>query len=217
MTGPTPVSALIHAATMVTAGVYLIARSAAVYNASQDGRTAVLLVGAITLMIGAIIGCAYDDIKKVLAYSTVSQIGYMVLATGLGTAGYALGIAHLLAHGFFKSTLFLSAGSVDGGHGRHHGHAKIRGLDQGHDRHARHLPVRVPGDHRNPAVLGLLDERRDHRGHLGQGRHLRHAAGDHGDHRGGLHRVLHDPAHVDDVLEQVALAGGSSGRTTRRR
>ncbi|MGZ4617866.1 MAG: NADH-quinone oxidoreductase subunit L [Frankiaceae bacterium] len=112
MTGPTPVSALIHAATMVTAGVYLIARSAAVYNASQDGRTAVLLVGAITLMIGAIIGCAYDDIKKVLAYSTVSQIGYMVLATGLGTAGYALGIAHLLAHGFFKSTLFLSAGSV---------------------------------------------------------------------------------------------------------
>ena len=112
MTGPTPVSALIHAATMVTAGVYLIARSAAVYNASQDGRTAVLLVGAVTLMIGAIIGCAYDDIKKVLAYSTVSQIGYMVLATGLGTAGYALGIAHLLAHGFFKSTMFLSAGSV---------------------------------------------------------------------------------------------------------
>jgi len=112
MTGPTPVSALIHAATMVTAGVYLIARSATIYNASQDGRTAVLLVGAITLMIGAIIGCAYDDIKKVLAYSTVSQIGYMVLATGLGTAGYALGIAHLLSHGFFKSTMFLSAGSV---------------------------------------------------------------------------------------------------------
>jgi NADH-quinone oxidoreductase subunit L len=112
MEGPTPVSALIHAATMVTAGVFLIARTSPIYNLTGTGRLAVMLVGVITLLIGAIIGCAYDDIKKVLAYSTVSQIGYMILAVGLGPVGYALGIAHLLAHGFFKAGLFLGAGSV---------------------------------------------------------------------------------------------------------
>jgi NADH-quinone oxidoreductase subunit L len=112
MEGPTPVSALIHAATMVTAGVYLIARTHPIYDLSDTGRLIVAIIGTITLLIGAIIGCAYDDIKKVLAYSTVSQIGYMFLAVGLGPVGYALGIAHLLAHGFFKAGLFLGAGSV---------------------------------------------------------------------------------------------------------
>jgi len=112
MEGPTPVSALIHAATMVTAGVYLIARSHPIFDLSEAGRLVVALVGVVTLLIGAIIGCAYDDIKKVLAYSTVSQIGYMILAVGLGPAGYALGIFHLLTHGFFKAGLFLGAGSV---------------------------------------------------------------------------------------------------------
>ncbi|SFQ64369.1 NADH-quinone oxidoreductase subunit L [Amycolatopsis arida] len=112
MEGPTPVSALIHAATMVTAGVYLVARCAPIYNLTETGRLVVTLVGAFTLLLGAVIGCAYDDIKKVLAYSTVSQIGYMMLAVGLGPFGYALGIMHLLTHGFFKAGLFLGAGSV---------------------------------------------------------------------------------------------------------
>jgi NADH-quinone oxidoreductase subunit L len=112
MEGPTPVSALIHAATMVTAGVYLIARSAPIYDLTQNARTVVMCVGAVTLLIGAIAGCAFDDIKKVLAYSTVSQIGYMFLAVGLGPVGYVAGLAHLLAHGFFKAGLFLGAGSV---------------------------------------------------------------------------------------------------------
>ncbi|WNV74986.1 NADH-quinone oxidoreductase subunit L [Geodermatophilus sp. DSM 44513] len=112
MEGPTPVSALIHAATMVTAGVYLIARCAPIYDATPTARTVVLAVGAVTLMIGAIAGCAQDDIKKVLAYSTVSQIGYMFLAVGLGPIGYVAGLAHLLTHGFFKAGLFLGAGSV---------------------------------------------------------------------------------------------------------
>ncbi|GAB3294208.1 NADH-quinone oxidoreductase subunit L [Parasphingorhabdus pacifica] len=112
MEGPTPVSALIHAATMVTAGVYLIARANPLYTLTPDGRLVVALIGAVTLLVGCIIGCAYDDIKKVLAYSTVSQIGYMILAVGLGPAGYALGIMHLLTHGFFKAGLFLGAGSV---------------------------------------------------------------------------------------------------------
>lgn len=112
MEGPTPVSALIHAATMVTAGVYLIVRSGPVFDAAPVARTAVVIVGAVTLLFGAIVGCAKDDIKKALAASTMSQIGYMVLAAGLGPAGYAVAIMHLLTHGFFKAGLFLGAGSV---------------------------------------------------------------------------------------------------------
>ena len=112
MEGPTPVSALIHAATMVTAGVYLIVRSNPIFNASPTAQLAVTVVGAVTLLFGAIIGCAKDDIKKALAGSTMSQIGYMILAAGLGPAGYVFAIAHLLAHGFFKAGLFLGAGSV---------------------------------------------------------------------------------------------------------
>src|SRR5680860_870201 len=112
MEGPTPVSALIHAATMVTAGVYLIARSNFIFEYTADARLAVAIVGTITLLIGAWIGCAKDDIKKVLAGSTMSQIGYMILASGLGVAGYAFAIFHLLTHGFFKANMFLGAGSV---------------------------------------------------------------------------------------------------------
>ena len=112
MEGPTPVSALIHAATMVTAGVYLIARANPIFDATDSARLVVTIVGAATLLYGCIAGCAYDDIKKVLAYSTVSQIGYMFLAVGLGPGVYALAIVHLVAHGFFKAGLFLGAGSV---------------------------------------------------------------------------------------------------------
>ena len=112
MEGPTPVSALIHAATMVTAGVYLIVRSGPVFDLAAGAQTAVVIVGAVTLLFGAIIGCAKDDIKKALAASTMSQIGYMVLAAGLGPAGYAVAILHLITHDFFKAGLFLGAGSV---------------------------------------------------------------------------------------------------------
>ncbi|MEU8512001.1 NADH-quinone oxidoreductase subunit L [Kitasatospora sp. NPDC048722] len=112
MEGPTPVSALIHAATMVTAGVYLITRSAAIFNLAPDAQTAVVVVGTVTLLFGAVIGCAKDDIKKALAGSTMSQIGYMILAAGLGPIGYAFAIMHLVTHGFFKAGLFLGAGSV---------------------------------------------------------------------------------------------------------
>ena len=112
MEGPTPVSALIHAATMVTAGVYLITRSSAIFNLAPDAQTAVVVVGAVTLLFGAAVGCAKDDIKKALAGSTMSQIGYMILAAGLGPIGYAFAIMHLVTHGFFKAGLFLGAGSV---------------------------------------------------------------------------------------------------------
>jgi NADH-quinone oxidoreductase subunit L len=112
MEGPTPVSALIHAATMVTAGVYLIARSAPLFDQSQAARTVVVVIGAITLLYGCVCAFGQDDLKRVLAFSTVSQIGYMFLAVGLGPGVYAIGIVHLLGHGFFKAALFLSAGSV---------------------------------------------------------------------------------------------------------
>ncbi|WP_235537223.1 NADH-quinone oxidoreductase subunit L [Nocardioides sp. Soil805] len=112
MEGPTPVSALIHAATMVTAGVYLVVRSNFIYELAPAAQTVVVIVATVTLLWGAILGCAKDDIKKALAGSTMSQIGYMMLAAGLGVAGYPFAIFHLLTHGFFKANMFLGAGSV---------------------------------------------------------------------------------------------------------
>jgi NADH-quinone oxidoreductase subunit L len=112
MEGPTPVSALIHAATMVTAGVYLIVRSNAIFAQTHTAALVVAIVGTVTLLFGAWIGCAKDDIKKVLAGSTMSQIGYMMLAAGIGPAGAAFAIFHLVTHGFFKANMFLGAGSV---------------------------------------------------------------------------------------------------------
>ena len=112
MAGPTPVSALIHAATMVTAGVYLVVRSGPIFDGAPTAQLVVVIVGAITLVFGAVVGCAKDDIKKALAASTMSQIGYMMLAAGLGPVGYAFAILHLVTHGFFKAGMFLGAGSV---------------------------------------------------------------------------------------------------------
>ncbi|MCH1865186.1 NADH-quinone oxidoreductase subunit L [Nocardioides sp. CFH 31398] len=112
MEGPTPVSALIHAATMVTAGVYLVVRANFIFENAPVAQTVVVVVACVTLIWGAVIGCARDDIKKVLAGSTMSQIGYMMLGAGLGVAGYAYAIFHLITHGFFKANMFLGAGSV---------------------------------------------------------------------------------------------------------
>lgn len=110
MAGPTPVSALIHAATMVTAGVYLIARSATLFSMAPAAQLVVALVGGLTAFLGATIGLKQWDIKKVLAYSTVSQLGYMIVAVGVGA--YVAGIFHLVMHSFFKALLFLGSGSV---------------------------------------------------------------------------------------------------------
>jgi NADH-quinone oxidoreductase subunit L len=117
MAGPTPVSALIHAATMVTAGVYLVVRSGPIYAGAPTALLVVAIVGAVTLLFGAVVGMAKDDIKRVLAASTISQIGYMMLAAGLGPVGFAFAIFHLITHGFFKAGLFLGAGSVMHGMG----------------------------------------------------------------------------------------------------
>ena len=110
MEGPTPVSALIHAATMVTAGVYLIARCAPLWNASGDAQMLAGTIGALTAIAGAILGCAQWDIKRILAYSTMSQIGYMIMGVGVGA--YQGGVAHFFTHAFFKAQLFLAAGLI---------------------------------------------------------------------------------------------------------
>ena len=209
MEGPTPVSALIHAATMVTAGVYLIARCAPIYDETPTARTVVLAVGAVTLLIGAIAGCAYDDIKKVLAYSTVSQIGYMFLAVGLGPAGYVAGLAHLYAHGFFKAGLFLGAGSVM--------HAMNDQVDM--RRYGglwKKMPVTfatfglgylaligifpfLAGYWTKDAIIEAAFDRGDVWGWVlgGAARPRRRAD-----------RLLHDPADADDLLRPPAVGGG---------
>jgi NADH-quinone oxidoreductase subunit L len=151
MAGPTPVSALIHAATMVTAGVYLITRSAELYNLVPNVQYIVSLVGAVTALFAATIAVGQYDIKKVLAYSTISQLGFMVAAVGMGA--YVAGMFHLITHAFFKALLFLSAGSVllgveRGHHAMAHGHhgAKHGGEE---DHGESHEEVFDPGDMRN--------------------------------------------------------------------
>ena len=215
MEGPTPVSALIHAATMVTAGVYLIARTHPIYDLTETGRLVVALIGTITLLIGAIIGCAYDDIKKVLAYSTVSQIGYMILAVGLGPIGYALGIAHLLAHGFFKAGLFLGAGSVM--------HAMNDNVDMRHYGGLwRVMPITfvtfglgylaligfpfLSGYFTKDAIIEAAFAAPGWQGW---------AFGLIATRRRGAHRVLHDPADDHDVLRRTALEEPEDRRRSR--
>ena len=204
MEGPTPVSALIHAATMVTAGVYLITRSNAVFAESVAASTAVVVVGTVTLLFGAWIGCAKDDIKRVLAGSTMSQIGYMMLAAGIGPAGYAYAIFLLLTHGFFKADMFLGAGSVM--------HATNDEVDMRHYGALRRLmPITFVTFAAGylaiigfPVLLRLLCEGPHHRGCLRAERSRRSAR-----HAGRRHHgLLHDPADVDDFLRRQALAAG---------
>ena len=156
MEGPTPVSALIHAATMVTAGVYLIARAHPIYDVTPTARTVVLTVGAITLLIGAIAGCAYDDIKKVLAYSTVSQIGYMFLAVGLGPAGYALGILHLLTPRLLQGRAVPRRRVGHARHERPGRHAPLRRAVEEDADHLRDLRPRLPRADRLPRSSGYF-------------------------------------------------------------
>ena len=157
MAGPTPVSALIHAATMVTAGVYLVTRSAPLYTLVPQAQYIVAMTGAITALFAATIAVGQYNIKKVLAYSTISQLGFMVAAVGMGA--YVAGMFHLITHAFFKALLFLSAGSVILGLERGHHHAAHahhdeksgKGLKTKHDDH--HEEVFDPGDMRNMGGL----------------------------------------------------------------
>ena len=172
-----------------------------------------VVVGTVTLLWGAVIGCAKDDIKKALAGSTMSQIGYMMLAAGLGPAGYAFAIFHLLTHGFFKANMFLGAGSVM--------HAMDDDVDMRHYGALRKaLPVTfvtfalgylaIIGV---PPFAGLLVQGQDHRGRVRRqpGRRARRPG------RRRRHRVLHDPADADDLLRREALGARTCTRTSRRK
>ena len=215
MEGPTPVSALIHAATMVTAGVYLLVRSSPILDLTSTARLAITVVGAVTLLFGAIIGCAKDDIKKALAGSTMSQIGYMTLAAGLGPG--RVRVRHRPPAG----ARVLQGRAVPRrrlGHARHERrgeHAPVRRAVAVHAGYLRHVSPGLPGDHRHPAVLRVLHQGPHHRGRLRQGRHLR---GHPGCLRGGRsrhHLVLHVPGHAHDLVRQTQVGDGGAEEYTR--
>ena len=207
MEGPTPVSALIHAATMVTAGVYLIVRSGPIFDLTADARLAVMIVGAATLLFGAIISCAKDDIKKALAGSTMSQIGYMFLAAGIGPAGYPFAIALLLAHGFFKAGLFLDAGSIMHGMNDEVDMRRYGGLA---------AVMRITFITFGACYLAIIGippfsgffakDTRDRR-RVPPGRHHGLDRGRLRGDRRGPDGVLHDPGHVHDVRREAPLGG----------
>ena len=193
MEGPTPVSALIHSATMVAAGVFMVARLYGIFQASPDALRVVAGLGAFTAVFAAVIALAQDDIKRILAYSTISQLGYMMLALGVGTndasgvGGYGAGLFHLTTHAAFKTLLFLGAGQRHprGGHERHPGDGRARSADAGHHRGVR---GGRPGDRRDLSSVRVLEQGRDPRGGEGgrPSRPLRGCAG-HGPAHGGVH------------------------------
>ena len=171
MEGPTPVSALIHAATMVTAGVYLLVRASPIFEAAPDVQHLAAILGAITLLVAGVVALVQWDIKRVIAYSTMSQIGYMFLAAGIGAYGYA--IFHLMTHAFFKALLFMSAGLVI-----HHldGEQDIRkmgGLEDRHAANAHRIPRRGALARRDPDLRGLLVEGRHRRWRVREQRRAR--------------------------------------------
>ena len=216
MAGPTPVSALIHAATMVTAGVYLVARMSGVYLQAPEASMVIAVIGVATAFFAATMAVVQTDIKKVLAYSTVSQLGFMFLALGVGAYGVA--IFHLVTHAFFKACLFLGAGSVIHALVGRAGRAQDGRPGAPHSRHLRHLR----GGHRrhcgHPAAGRLLLEGRDPLVRLRQ--HARRLAAAVG--RGRGHRaddvVLHVPAAVADLPRRPrAWRRRSSTTCTNRR
>ena len=160
MEGPTPVSALIHAATMVTAGVYLIARMHPLFEQAPAAADVGAIVGAVTLLVAATTALAQTDLKRVIAYSTMSQIGYMIM--GVSAGAYAAGLFHLMTHAFFKALLFMAAGSVIAAMAGEQNLDRMGGFRKRDAVHVRLLRDRRPGAERHPAVLGLLVQGRDH-------------------------------------------------------
>ena len=201
MAGPTPVSALIHAATMVTAGLYMVTRTNVIFQHSQTMLLVVALVGAATAIFAATIGITQNDIKKVLAYSTVSQLGFMFMACGVGA--FVIGIFHVMTHAFFKALMFLGAGSVI--HGMHHEQdmRRMGGLK-------KYMPYtywtffgRLARDLRHHSVQRFLVQRRNSLERSFDDAHSARLARLVGRHdRSHVHRVLHDAPDGDDVLGQ---------------
>ena len=202
MEGPTPVSALIHAATMVTAGVFMVARLSPLFELAPHAQEFVTFIGATTAIFAATIGLVQNDIKRIVAYSTCSQLGYMFVAMGVGA--YSVGMFHLFTHAFFKALLFLGAGSVI--HAMHH-EQDIRamgGLEGAHPVHLRGDDRRHAGAHRLSAHRRLFLQGRHHRGGLRRqesGRAIRlhlHGGGS------AAHLVLFLAADLQDLPRRAA-------------
>ncbi len=208
MAGPTPVSALIHAATMVTAGVYMVARCNFFYQLSPTAMLTVGVIGGVTAVFAATIGLVQNDIKKVLAYSTVSQLGYMFLAAGVGA--YVAAIFHVVTHAFFKACLFLGSGSVIHACGGEQDMRKMGGLEEVHAQDLLDILDRNGCDRRHPAAgrfrLQGRDPRQGIRGRLYESQRLRHGvlpAVDPGPGRRRDDRLLHVPPGLHDLRRPV--------------
>ncbi len=207
MEGPTPVSALIHAATMVTAGVYLIARMHPLFELAPAAQDVGAVVGAATLLIAGTIALTQTDIKRVIAYSTMSQIGYMIMGVSVGA--YAAGLFHLMTHAFFKALLFMAAGSIIGAMGGEQSLDRIGRLSQGAALHLRLLRHRRSGPVWHPAVLGVLLQGRDPARH-GRARRLALGAVRDRLHRRVSDRDLHVPDDLPGVLWRSRARGVAS-------
>ncbi len=201
MAGPTPVSALIHAATMVAAGVYLVGRLFAVFAASGHALAFVGTIGSITMLIAALLAMVQDDIKRVLAYSTVSQLAYMVAALGLSEEGYAPGLFHLLR---LLQGPAVPRRRVGHPRGSLEQHERDGGIEEVHAGHVLDVRHRFGGPIGDPAAGGVLVEGRDHHGGI-QDRPLPDLRGCSG--HGDLHRLLHDPGHPADLLRRIPRDG----------
>ena len=209
MEGPTPVSSLIHAATMVTAGVYLIARMHVLFEHSHLAQDVGASIGALTLVIAGTIALVQTDIKRVIAYSTMSQIGYMIMGVSVGA--YAAGLFHLMTHAFFKALLFMAAGSIIGAMGGEQSLNKMGGFRKALPFTFACFIIGGLALTRDPAVLGLLLQGRDPARH----RRARRLALD--PLRDGLHRRVPDrDLHVPDDLPRVLGRSGTGGRGARR-
>ena len=208
MEGPTPVSALIHAATMVTAGVYMVARLGPLYAVSETAMMTVAVIGAATALMAATIALVQTDIKKVLAYSTVSQLGYMFLACGVGAFG--VGVFHLYTHAFFKALLFLGSGSVIHAMSGEQDMRKMGGPPEEDPLDLLDLRGGRPGHRRDPLLRRLLQQGRDPPRRPRPSRPLRHRAL----HR-APHRLLHGTAPLPHLLRE--LPGRRGGRAPRAR
>ena len=208
MEGPTPVSALIHAATMVAAGVFLVARFFPVFQASDEMMIVVAIVGGVTAIFAASMGLVMNDIKRVLAYSTVSQLGYMMLALGVGA--YSFAIFHLFTHAFFKALLFLGSGSVNHASGTFDMRF-MGGLRKYMPWDLLHVPDREPSACRHIPDRRLLEQ--------GRGASQRFSPGE----RGGYARVrawagcrVHDRVlHVPSAVHDVSTVSSGAGRKPR--
>ncbi len=196
MEGPTPVSALIHAATMVTAGVYMVARSNALFVLAPTALALVAGIGAATAIWAASIGLVQNDIKRVLAYSTISQLGYMFLACGVGAFG--AGVFHLMTHAFFKALLFLGAGSVIHAMSGEQDMRKMGALVEPHPYDRENHARRYPRHQRRAAFLGIFQQGRDPLAGLFESL-WKHVALVSRVRYGGPHCILHVPALLPDV------------------